>query len=287
MVVDSLVASIESLGKGIVVFVNYGITILVIMFIIELARGLMLLFGGGKDSSGTGKGKKTWESIKKGFRNKFPWAATASTKARRAHKAEINEYIMEEKEEKDLDSLKYYIQKDILTELEAVASRGRFDETEKANLVAAIDKFAEKSKDVKNNFNKLGNRTSRTDRRLDNLFAYFKKQGIVVPERVKKLEEHILVLHQQTKDDIAKAEELYQKIIKSPSMKALVSITPAIFARRVYEITNASVPFKSSHLNNLIKGFRDEKFLLEDAYKRQVEAKKDMEGIIAETRDLY
>ena len=60
-----------------------------------------------------------------------------------------------------------------------------------------------------------------------------------------------------------------------------------MFGGAPYKIETKAEPFNLKQLYKLIEGFRKEEFLLEDAYKRQTEAKKEMTGIIQETRSLY
>ena len=60
-----------------------------------------------------------------------------------------------------------------------------------------------------------------------------------------------------------------------------------MFGGAPYKIETKAEPFNLEHLYQLIEGFEKEEFLLEDAYKKQAEAEKNMLGIIQETRSLY
>ncbi len=271
--------ALETLANQILALVNWGITILVLMLIWEIYQfirggaeaGPLLKAGGGMDNF--------W----KGVKARIPGTAA---QVRRVQKKELNEYILEEREETELDKLKAYALH-LVTQMEAIANRSYFTRSEQVNLVQDIRGFGELFNQVKRYFRSLNKRTSREQSGLDKFFQYVKKKGIEVPEEVKALENNILKLHQQTGQDIAGVEELYREILNSKSMKILESMTTEMFGGATYKIDTKSEPFKLGHLYELIKGFRKEEFLLEDAYKRQAEAKKEMQGIIAETRGLY
>ncbi|MEK6863375.1 MAG: hypothetical protein AABW53_01630 [Nanoarchaeota archaeon] len=264
---------LENLAQQILSLVNWGITIIVLMIvweIIQLAQKSNVIsnFAGGSFNAAV------WM---KNLPRRF---------ARRTHKAELNEYIDEEKEEKNLDTLKHGAL-DVLAELETYGNRRYFVVSEHTKLVRTILGFGENLRAVKRTFTDLSKTTNRADRKLDKMFDYFKKKKIKVPDEVKALENNILLLHQQTARDIAGVEDVYRGILTSDDMKALESLKPEMFEGGPYRILTDSVPFNLKQLYKLIEGFRKEEFLLEDAYKRQGEAKKEMTGIIQETRSLY
>ncbi len=271
--------ALETLANQILALVNWGITIIVLMLIWEVIQ----FFRGGADAEPLLKAGGGMDKFWKGVKARVPGTAM---RARRVQKKELNEYILEEKEEKYLDLLKGKAL-EILSDLEAVASRGYFSQSEKTNIVGKVKEFGEQLNQVTRNFRNLNKRTSRAESGLDNLFDYLKKKDIKVPAEVKDLEEHILVLHRQTGEEIAAVQGVYTKIVNSDAMKKLDSLTPAMFAGAAYKIGTGSVPFNLVQLYALIKGFKNQRFLLEDAYKKQAEAKKEMQGIISETRGLY
>ena len=104
--------------------------------------------------------------------------------ARRTHKAELNEYIDEEKEQKDLDTLKHAAL-DILAELETYGNRRYFVGSEHTKLVRTIWGFGENLRAVKRTFTDLSKTTNRADRKLDKMFDYFKKKKDQSPGRSK------------------------------------------------------------------------------------------------------
>ena len=272
--------ALETLANQILALVNWGITILVLMLIWEMYQFVR----GGEEAGPLLKAGGGMDNFWKGVKAKIPGT---TARARRVHKRELNEYILEEAEEKSLDSLKGSALH-ILSGLEAVANRKYFTRSEQVGLVQAVQQFGEKLNDTKRYFRNLNRRTSRAENGLDKLFEYYKEKGIEVPKEVKILEENILKLHQQTGQDIAKVEALYAQIVAgSEAMKKLESMTQEMFGGAPYKIETKSEPFNLEHLYYLISAFRNETFLLEDAYKKQAEAKQDMQGIIAETRGLY
>ena len=267
----------EELAQGILALVDWGRGIIVFLIFMEIFKAF-------RNAGGTAKVGGFGKEVGKGFQKYLN--PKSKRFARRVQKKEINEYILEEKEEKDLDSLKGAALH-ILTELEAFANKGVFSHKQQTSMVQAILEFGGKLTETKRVFRGLSKRTSRADNGLDNLFNYFKKKGIKVPEEVKALENNILKLHQQTGQEIAGVDGVYQQIINSPAMHILETMKPEMFADRDYQLATNSEPFSLVHLHALIKGFQNERFLLEDAYKKQAEAKKEMTGIIQETRGLY
>jgi len=265
--------ALHPLVQGIAALVDWGIGIVVFMMIMEIVKAFHR--SGGTSAVGGGlAGAGKWV------------AGIGKRKARNVQKKEINEYILEEKEQKDLDELKGEALH-ILTEFEAVANRGDLSSKEKDNIVKMTTNFGEMLTETKRTFRNLSKRTSRADNGLDKMFDYFKKKGIKVPEEVKALENNILKLHQETAQEIAKVDVIYRQILNSPAMTTFKSMTDDNFGEENYKVQTGSSPFNLAQLHLLIKGFQDERFLLEDAYKKQTEAKKELTGIIQETRDLY
>ncbi|MDP3698269.1 MAG: hypothetical protein Q8R47_01645 [Nanoarchaeota archaeon] len=265
----------NALVDGILALVDWVEYLIIFMILIEIWK--FFSFGGTASTVGGGIA-----NFGKGILNLPKW------NARRVQKKEINQYIMEEREEKDLDGLKGEALH-ILTELEAYANRGLLSFKDKTLMVEMITQFGEMLTETKRTFRQLNKITSRADNGLERMFNYFKKKGVPVPEEVRKLELHIRTLHVQTAQEIGKVEDIYQEIIRSEAMETFKSLveTNFTFNGKDYKIETKSDPFNLTHLHELINRFQDERFLLEDAYKREAEAKKEMTGIIQETRNLY
>lgn len=272
---------LEALAEAMLGLIDWGRGIIAFLILMEIFKGIKGPSGAAAVASGIG-------GLGKGIGKGFQTYLNPKSKrfARRAQKREINEWILEEKEEKSLDYLKGEALR-ILTELEAVANRGVFSQGEHTGLVQAILGFGDRLTETKRLFRNLSKRTSRADNGLNKLFEYLKKEKMQVPEEVKALENNILLLHQQTGQEIAGVDGVYQKIINSDAMHTLESMKQEMFVNGGYQLTTDSKPFNLANLHELIKGFQNEKFLLEDAYKKQAEAKKEMTGIIQETRRLY
>ncbi|MEK6900646.1 MAG: hypothetical protein AABX05_05970 [Nanoarchaeota archaeon] len=270
----------EALAQGISNFVSWGIFIISVMMVWEIYQ----LIKGGSQGGGPGSSgeSKVWKAIKE----RVPFIHTKA-KSRRLLKKEINEEIKEEEEERELDNLKDYALQ-IVEDLEAIGSQGKFaNYGQKEKVEEMVTKFGEKIKEAKETFRQLSKRTSRADRGLDNLYKYVQKENIRIPQDVKALENKIILLHQRTGTDIAEVEKLYREIIDSVNMRKLNELKDSMFINGEFELLPNSQPFDTAHLWNLIKAFKQEEFLLEDAYKYQAEAKKELVGIMSATKELY
>src|SRR3989338_3882213 len=265
-------AGLESLALWLLELVNLGITILVIMAIWEIWQ--FFSFGGTSSGIG-GAGSKAWDKLK-------PYVRGTGAHARRVQKRELNEYILEEREQKLLDSLKGQAL-NILTDLEAVASSKSIEFSDKERMVTHIEDLGRELTETKKTFRDLSKRTSRATNGMDKMLNYFKKNSIKVPDNVKELEEKVMMLNLETGKEIATVQEVYDKIVDSQAMKAFKDIPD----NGSYVIETTSTPFNLKHLYDLIAGFRKQEFLLEDAYKKQSQAKQWFQGIIQETRSLY
>ena len=266
---------LESLALWLLEFVNWGISILAIMLIWEFMRLINM-------------GRKSDPAMAAGGMAKNLWSHIPGTagNARRTHKRELNEYIMEKVEEKELDELKASAST-ILSDFEVLANRKYFTQGQQLNLIRAVQAFGDLLNDNARKFRSLGKATSRSDNSLDKMFNYFKSKGIKVPQEVKALENNIMVLHRDTAKEIQEVQDLYREITDSEPLKKFKAIPKVAFDKGPYKVETNSDPFTLAHLYDLVKHFRDEKFLLEEAYKKQAEAEREMLGIIEQTRTLY
>jgi len=267
---------LEQLAQGILNLVDWVRYVILFLIILEVVKAF-------HKSGGTSAAGKGLSNIGQKIKDFLPGSAS---RARNTQKKEINEWISENEEEKNLDKLKGEALH-ILTEFEAVANRGELTLGDRDTFLEMIDDFGKLLLDTKRTFRQLNRNTSRANTGLDDMLAYFKKKGIAVPDEVKALENNILKLHQETAQEIAKVEEVFRQIINSSAMTTFKNMTDKDFGGKTYAVQTGSTPFNLGQLHLLIRKFQDERFLLEDAYKKQAEAKKEMTGIIQETRDLY
>lgn len=276
---------LDNLAAGVLNFVWWALIIIFILLVWELLHSLEIL-GVGKGISGFGKG------VGKKIQDYNPWS---KRRARRLQKREINEYILEEKEENTLHDLKNSAV-DIVANLEKAVNDGEFDVKEHLKIKKEIEDFGEKINEAKRLFTQLSKRTSRTDseltkfdKLLNNTYDYYKKQGVRIPEEVKALERIILKLHQQIAQEIAGVDGLYKKIINDEAWVILNNrMDKELFGDNGhYSLETDSNPLNLGHVHALIKDFQDERFLLEDAFNREAEAKQKLIRFMKETRDLY
>jgi len=274
--------ALEILAEGITALIDWAIYVLWFMILLEAYQFIR----GGNEAGpliNPGSMDKFW----KGVKARVPGTAS---RARRVQHREVNQYLLQQKEENDLDGLKHGAA-EILTDLQAVHSQGEFANYK--SMVALTDKirqFGNTIRQTKQDFNKLIKRgDARVGNKLNQMFDYFKKKGIQVPQEILEMERQIYKLHQETAQEIASIEGLFREIVTSEAMKALETLDLKHFPNSYspYTIEKNSDPFNESHLLFLKQKFGNEGFLLEDAYKKQIEAKKNMQGIILETRELY
>ncbi|HLD80009.1 MAG TPA: hypothetical protein VJA18_05615 [Candidatus Nanoarchaeia archaeon] len=262
---------LETLAKQILGLVNWGITILGVMIVWEFFQ-LVKLSGGGVAGGALNAGK---------------WIRNLPRRyARRSHKRLLNDYVSENREEKSLDSLKNHVLH-LLTELEAVGARGQLSQNQQSELLNWIRSVGEMLNETKRYFRDVTRNTSRAWTGLDKMFDYFKAKGMKIPEAVTVAEKQILDLHEETAQDLTRVQENYAAIVKSKELENLEALKQPDFAGGYYKIRTNSEPFNDGHLTELIKGFQNEKFLLEDAYEKQKQAKMQITGIIQSTRGLY
>jgi len=270
---------LDTLARWILLIVDWGRGIIVFLIAVEIFKG----FRGSSAERGLASGAK---SAWKGLEARVPGTARY---AKRAFKQGINQYLMEEKEEKLLDDVKHGA-KDLAASLEGVASQGQFaSHKEMVNLRSGVREFGKKISELKRAFSNLSRSTNREYTRINKLIEYCKKKQVQFPQQVRLYEEQILKLHQATGEELAGLEGSFKKMMDTDAMKKLESLELKHFnddANRIpYKIDAKSEPFNASHLLTLIKYFRNDKFILEQAYKNEVEAKKLIQSILAEARN--
>ncbi len=258
---------LETLANGILGLVNWGITIIVALFLWECYK-----FITGGSEAGSEVANKAWKNAK-------AYLPGTNAKAKRITKKEMNEYIMEEEEEQKLDEIKRIVST-IVADLEVFARKSA-SPPETAKLLKLIGRLGDKIKGAKKYFRGLNRRTSRAQTGIERLFNYMKDKGVKDAELVKKvkvLEETILRLHEQTAREIERVEAEYTRIINYAEMKKLRA-----------EAEGKVVPGGSANteeVNGLMSAFEHLAGLLESAYQHQAEAKKEMQGVIALTRNV-
>lgn len=257
--------ALETLANGILGLVNWGITIIVVMFLWECYKFITGGSEGGKEVAAKA-GKKIWKHM-----------PGTRARAKRVTKKEMNEYIMEEKEEQKLDEVKNALST-IVADLE-VFVRKPASPPEAQKFLKTVGKLGDKIKDAKKYFRGLNRRTSRAQTGINRLFDYMKDKGVKDDELVRKVkvfEDTILKLHEQTAQEVGKVEAEYASINNLPAMEKL----------RLESAGSSASPPVNREIDDLLKAFEYMAALLENAYEHQTKAKQQLQGVIALTRGL-
>lgn len=259
---------LETLANGILGLVNWGITIIVAMFLWECYK-----FITGGSEAGSEVANKAWKNAK-------AYLPGTGARAKRVTKKEMNEYIMEENEEQKLDEIKRTIST-IVADMEVIGREGKpvSSSPEVVKFLKMIKRLGDKIKDAKKYFRGLNRRTSRAQTGIERLFNYMKDKGVKDAELVKKvkiLENTILKLHEQTAQEIERVEAEYVSINNLPAITKLQSGSKG-------ESTSGITHEEG---NELRSAFKDLAGLLEYAYQHQTKAKQEMQGVIALTRNV-
>ncbi len=270
---------LEALAEAMMGLIDWGRGIIVFLIVMELFKASR----GTDAAAALGSGAK---SVWKGLEARIPGTIS---KAKRVYKEEINEFITEDNEEKRLDVVREgatYIAAD----LEAIGSKGELSSySEVKKLLNNINALGKNLKKVKNYFRKLNRRTSRAQSGLDDLFTYLERKGVKdrdIFEKVKAIENSILKQHQEVADEVAKVESLYGKIMQSEAMEKLKSMTSEMFESGAYKLLPNSEPLDSTHIYNLAEEFKQEAFLLKDAYEKEAKAKQEVQGLMSYLRGI-
>ncbi len=256
---------LETLANGILGLVNWGITIIVAMFLWECYK-----FITGGSEAGSEAANKAWKNAK-------AYLPGTSARAKRVTKKEMNEYIMEAEEQERINEVKQ-VTSEVVAGLE-VFKKEQFAPRQVENVLKKIELLGKKIKGAEKGFRRLNKATSREQTGMGRLFKYMKKKGLKNAELVQKvtiMEETILKLHQQTADELGKIRAEYGGILNSNSMKVLQE-----------EAENkATSPDHLRAAGELADDFKRLSTLLQKPYEYQTEAKKEMVTVISLTRSL-
>lgn len=268
----------NALVDGILALVDWAQYLIIFMILIEIWKFISF----GREEGFASGAKSVW----KGIEARIPGT---TAKAKRVYKKEMNEFITEDNQEKRLDVVKEGASY-IAADLEAIGHKGQFSSySEVKKLLKDVSALGDNLKKVKRYFRKLNRRTSRAQSGLDDLFTYLERKGVKdrdVFQKVKAIENSILKNHQEVADEVAKAEAIYGEIMQSEAMKKLEAMTSEVFEGGVYKIIANSEPLDSSHVYNLAEEFKQEAFLLKDAYDKEAKAKQEVQGLISYLRGI-
>ncbi len=274
----------EQLAQAVLGFVNWGITIVVIMLIWEV---IQFIRGGSEDrgAGSSGIGKKSLGEIKEGF-NKWTGREEVEKKkkVKRAASREETKLLSEYIEEKNELGLIAEAQKK-LTEFDVIVNgavssgsipRIKFTEAYKA-LFEAVKEAGE-------NINKLKRVTFRQERRSDQLIKELDKAGAddKVLQKLRAAENDILKKHDELIKEIATALTILQdsgligKAVNEITKKSRAASIPITAGTPIEQ----NIGFIHGELDTVEAN-------LKVATKAQKEAYDMVEGLIAQFRKLW
>ncbi|NQV91374.1 hypothetical protein HQ489_02775, partial [Candidatus Woesearchaeota archaeon] len=104
-------------------------------------------------------------------------------------------------------------------------------------------------------------------------------------DEIHQLEELILVKHKETADLIKSSKATLQTILKGTQWGKIKELKQADFTAGAVTIQTSGATLTKSQLTWLINKFKT--LMLKSAFEKQTEAKKDLQGLMAKTREFY
>ena len=301
------IAELTQLAETILDVVDWGIAIVLVLIVYEIISAF-------RGDSGPGT---LTDMEKSPVLTKLGW----NNKGKKRMMAKImNEYIIEEKEEAELKKSSEIVE-DII-DMFAVMKRSKSIKDHKSlvSLRNKVDEYSKSLKSAKRYFRVLKKATWREQSNLNKVIEKMESNEVdTAPVIV--AEKKILKLHQETKEEVNKVIASFQSnIINSANWKAFEDLKrPQNFGDQdtgvayvIYDNKTAArdsatlrataavagpvsprsvnalidqMPLFITHLDALIAEIAKEHYALVDAFKKQEEAKKQVDAIIAATRD--
>lgn len=252
----------EQLSKAILNFVNFGITILVLLLIWE---GIRFIAGPkGETAKATGARLTDWK--------KSPVLNMIKKERSRYRTRLLNDYLQEQKETQFLDGAVKAAQKALVAVEKARSDKEFKTEGERDEMVKAVEEVEEHLKAVKHRYRRVNKATWRQEREMGPLLEKMRKEGKDVNDLI-TLENNILRLH---KECITEADKV---IGHYDTLKTNLTA--------IKHLTGFPTTIADSVLKDMQDNLQDEVYELEAIYKKQVEADKEVQGIISKVRPLW
>ena len=262
----------EELANNILTFVNYGITVLVIMLIVEFFK---FIFAGGTGTA-IGSHLTDW--------SKSPVLNWIKKQKRQEQTKAINEYLQEGEEVKLLSGA-VVAANDALKPTEKLLSVGVVGEL--AELDKVLDKLGKAGdalRKAQDHYRSVNKATFRQEREFGKLLNKLREEGKDVTQFT-ALENNILRLHKEIVSEISKVLTHYEAANGS---KQFIQKTRDKIKGSAFPLTfKTGKDLLKDALTSLQTNLRDDIYLLEDAYKKQVEVEKEMQGIIAQAKQVW
>ena len=262
----------EELATGVINFVKYGETILVILLIWEGFK-FIGTFGGG-----AGKVANRMVDWKKS-----PVLNAIKRQKGRANTRLLNEYLEEQKETTLLDEA-VKAAKEALAGVQTVLAAKQmtfvvrmqlFGKTASGKLGVVLD-LGEKLKTAKQEYRRVNRNTWRQERSVGEIIKKMRAAGMDVKQLL-ALEANILKLHKECADELNTVLTHYAKM--DAAIKAVRNEPQASFQPNGYRLVAgaALLPQMTAMGTNL----KNVVYTLEDAYKKQLEVDKEVQGLIS------
>lgn len=256
----------EQLSKAILNFVNFGITILVLLLIWE---GIRFIAGPkGETAKAVGSRLTDWK--------KSPVLNMIKKGRSRYRTRLLNDYLQEQKETQFLDRAVKAAQKALAAVEKARSDKEFKTEGERDEMVKAIEEVEKHLKAVKHRYRRVNKATWRQEREMGPLLEKMRKGGKDVKDLI-TLENNLLKIH---KDCVTEADKVISHY------EALKGELKAVKSYSGFPVTISGSPLDTP-LKDMQNNLQDEIYELEDIYNKQVEADKEVQAIISKVRPLW
>ena len=265
---------LENVAQNILDFVNYGITLIVLMLLWEVFKffsGPSAVAAGGTLAGGvkdllTRKAKK--------------WAHGDSAKL-------LNEYLEEQKETSLLHDTVESAEA-ALTETERIIGDKEIaDEAHRDEYVELLKDVGHKLDAARGQYRQVKRATFRQERKTGELLEKLDDRGMDT-KGIKALENNILKLHQECIVELDTVLTHYGKI--KSEMRAVEKLTPIPAVPGAVAVPTWPVDISTIHaalLNKIKTNLEDAKYKLTAVYNKQLQIDKEVQGIISHAKRLW
>lgn len=257
-----IAGAFATIGKVVLKLVNWGITIIVILLIIEIIRLFYRVTG---KTAGKAAARLTdWD--KNPVLNALGWTKKAK---RRENTKLLNEYIQEQKTTNMLQEAEKVAQEALLQIKDFVKHRGISTATERDKFLEKIEQLGNHLTDVRREYRRVNRATWRQEREMDKILKRLKETEQDVSQ-ITTLENDILKLHKEAVEELDTVLDIFNGFKKPLQFLAKLK-TPATLDE------GSSFPVD---LTKLLKS-------LDAVYKKQEAIDKEVEGLIALVQRLW
>ncbi len=271
----SLAETIQSLAGHIGNSLNWGITIIGLIFFFELFG--LFFFSSGKAAEPLGPGAKKLLGKAKA---RIPFKGNRANKVR-----QVNLYLADEKEEEKIRDAQRSIIKWIAI-IEKIISKGRFDDFNAkdgpSKLREGIKEDAEGVKEVRRYFKTLKRDLWRQNSSIQKIIDDLRDDPSAI-QTIKVHENKILKLSKEVAAEIKKAEDILSALFRSSEWRALMAVKTSDIPIDL----RSSTVFNDADLRTIKSELEKDEFELEGAFDKLTEANKEVQALLAATKPLY